>query len=467
MLFALKSSVGVRLALTIFLVIALSWILSAGTASYIAYERMQALREEMLRRPDLYPVPIPEPRFGIMDFLIGPRPELGLPRPEPRPPMGDLRPGPPPIPPGNLPPSPMPGPPPNNQPGFSPGRPPNPIPLNGPPPGQVVGPGLGPRPDQPPPIGPGPTPILVTRTAIAVLLAVLAGAWLSAGFTKKLLRLARGASAFNEGNFSYRIADMGEDEFAQVGATMNSMAARVAQQVSRLEDDAKRRRQLLADVAHELRGPVATLRTMAGALQDGVANDSERRERAIDSLVRTSDRLLRLVTDLLELARLDLHELPIHPRLTDLRELAATSIELHSASAAQAGITLRPIDEGEPVMAYADPSRVSQALDNLLDNSISYAGAGSEVSIMLEDSINPRIIVSDNGRGIAAAHLPYIFDSFYRTDKARTLEKGHSGLGLRISRALIEAQDGTLIITSGEGAGTVAVITLPRDARSV
>lgn len=325
---------------------------------------------------------------------------------------------------------------------------------------------VGPRPDIPPRIDPGPTRTIIVRTVIAMLLAILAGGWLSAGFTRKLRRLAKGAGAFNEGNLSYRIADLGDDEFARVGATMNSMAARVAEQVGRLEEDAKRRRQFLADVAHELRSPVATLRTMAGALQDGVANDSERRDRAVDSLVRTSDRLLRLVTDLLDLARLDLHELPIHPQQTDLTELVATSIELHSVSATQAGIALRPIDETEPVMAYADPSRVSQVLDNLLDNSISYAGSGAEVSITLEDSKTPRIIVSDNGHGIAAAHLPYIFDSFYRADKARTVDKGHSGLGLRISRALIEAQRGTLALTSKEEAGTTVTITLPRDAKS-
>ena len=300
--------------------------------------------------------------------------------------------------------------------------------------------------------------------AIAVLLAILAGAWLSAGFTRKLRHLSKGAGAFNEGRFDYRIADLGDDEFAQVGATMNSMAGRVAEQVGRLEEDAKRRRQFLADVAHELRSPVATLRTMAGALQDGVANDSQRRDRAIGSLVRTSDRLLRLVTDLLELARLDLHELPVHPQPADLRELAATSIELHAASAAQAGITLGHIEDGEPVMAYADPSRVSQVLDNLLDNAISHAGTGAQAQITIEDSDALRIIVSDNGRGIAAAHLPYIFDSFYRADKARTLDRGHSGLGLRISRALIEAQGGTLTLTSREGAGVTVIITLPRFA---
>ncbi len=443
MRFVPKLSVGARLAITVFLAIALSWILSAGTVSYIAYQRMLALHQEMLRRPDLYPVPIPEPRFGIMDFLIGPRPQLGPPPLGPRPPLRN----------------PQPGPPPDWRPDLFP-------PAPRPPLDQPPGPDLRPRPipQGPPPADPGATSILVTRAAIAVLLAILAGAWLSAGFTRKLRHLSKGAGAFNEGRFDYRIADLGDDEFAQVGATMNSMAGRVAEQVGRLEEDAKRRRQFLADVAHELRSPVATLRTMAGALQDGVANDSQRRDRAIGSLVRTSDRLLRLVTDLLELARLDLHELPVHPQPADLRELAATSIELHAASAAQAGITLGHIEDGEPVMAYADPSRVSQVLDNLLDNAISHAGTGAQAQITIEDSDALRIIVSDNGRGIAAAHLPYIFDSFYRADKARTLDRGHSGLGLRISRALIEAQGGTLTLTSREGAGVTVIITLPRFA---
>lgn len=428
MRFVPRISVGARLTSAILLAIAMSWFLSAGTSSYMAYQRIRTLRQEMLRRPDLYPVPIPDPEFSVRDLLFGPRPQLG------RPPWAGPGPGP------------QPGPPPGGPIG---GPPPNAPPPNGPPPPE--------RAEPPDPLG-----MLLIRVGIALALAVVAGKWLSRGFTGRLEDLAKGAGEFDSGNLRYRVPEAGDDEFGRVASAMNRMAERVSGQISRLEEDAEGRRQFLADVAHELRGPVATIRTMAGALEDGVAEEPERRERAISSLARTSERLLHLVNDLMDLARLDLKELPIHKRAADIREVVSAALDSRAASAAEAGISLVPIEESAPVIAFVDPDRLIQVLDNLLDNAISYAGAGSEVRVAIDDGRTVRISVSDNGRGIPAAHLQRVFEPFYRIDAARTTSEGHSGLGLRISRGLIRAHGGELTITSTERSGTTAEITLPK-----
>ena len=450
MRFAPKLSVGAQLTAAILLAIVLSWILSAGTSSYVAYQRIRALRQEMLARPDLYPVPIPEPQFTVWDFLLGPRPELA--RLPDRPPLRpELR---PPVPGGPF------GPPP---PGMRPALPPGmrlALPPGGLPPNAGPQPPDGPQPAGP--RGPGPGAMLAVRGAIALLLALIAGRYLSWRFSGRLDELAKGAGAFDAGNLSYRVPEGGDDEFARVAAAMNRMAERVARQIGDLERDAESRRQFLADVAHELRGPVATIRTMAGALEDGVAEEPERRERAVSALVRTSERLLHLVNDLLVLARLDLKELPISARRADIRELAAAAVESRAAAASQAGVTLLPIEPGPPVIASVDPDRLTQVLDNLLDNAISYAGSGASVRVTVDEGQTARLTVSDNGQGIPAAHLQRIFEPFYRVDPARTMDEGHSGLGLRISRGLVRAMGGELALTSREGAGTTAVITLPR-----
>jgi two-component system, OmpR family, sensor histidine kinase VicK len=211
-----------------------------------------------------------------------------------------------------------------------------------------------------------------------------------------------------------------------------------------------------------LRSPVTTLRTMAQALEDGTASDPERRSRAIGALVRTSDRLLNLVTDLLDLARLDMKELPIHLKDVDVRELAAAAVSAHTVAAAEARIALLPVEAGPPVIVSADPDRLTQVLDNLLENAIRYAGGGSEVRVAVEDGPATRLIVSDNGRGIPAKHLPYIFEPFYRADPVRTPGDSPSGLGLRIARGLIEAHGGELTLASEEAKGTTVVITLPQ-----
>ena len=419
-----RISLGAQMTAVILLAITLSWVLSSGLTSYLAYTRIRALHQEMLARPDLYPYAIPEPRFGIREFLLG-----FDPRPRQAPPM--------------------------------PGRPE----VGQPPPPWVL------RPNAPPPNqGPPPrddlaaTSMLVFRAMLAILLALIAGAWMSSRFSRRLQELASGARAFDSGNFRHRVPETGDDEFTQLAVSMNEMAERVSNQISGLEEDASRRRQFLADMAHELRGPVTTMRTMAGALDEGLADDPERRARAVGSLVRASDRLLSLVNDLLQLAKLDLRELPIHPRNIELRELASSAVEAHQAAASQAGIVLHPVEGDAKVHAFADPDRLTQVLDNLLINALSHAGEGSQVRVRVEGGDAAKIVIADNGRGIPASDLPYVFEPFYRVDSVRSPSEGHSGLGLRICKGLVEAQGGTLTLTSREGAGTTVTITLPGTA---
>ncbi len=452
MRFAPKISVRAQLTLTILLVIVTSWVLSAGLTSYIAYQHVRAIRSQMLQHPDLYPNPIPEPRFEPRDLVFGPQFRLGPPRPPQAPP------GPP-------------GPPP------PPGSPP------GPPPGGF-GPPPGPGPAPPRPEAGDPGNIMLSRVAVALLLALLAGTLLGRKLTRRLVELSRGAAAFRAGDFKHRIDVGGGDEFTQVATAMNEMAERVSAQIDTLEEDVKRRRQILADVAHELRSPVTTMRTMAGALQDGLAEDEDRRDRAVKSLVSTSDRMLHLVSDMLELARLDLHELPIHADRIDIRELIGASLHSKAASSEAAGVSLPALEEGPPVIVNVDPDRLTQVFDNILDNAISHAGSGARVRVRVEESDSPgcfgkpvfenrprcfgkplsrnvKITFADDGKGIPADHLPYVFDPFYRVDSARTVSESHHGLGLRIARGLIEAHGGTLTLTSEQGKGTSVTITLP------
>lgn len=386
----------------------------------------------MLKRPDLYPMPIPEPAFGIRKFLTGRGPFLG----EPRPPRMPLRPG------GPLPPGPP-----------RPQGPPNAV--------------VGPRPAGPPPQGPLPPPRsfelrwLLVRLTVALGLAALVGAWLGKRFTTPLTQLADGATAFRTGQFAHRIPSSGKNEFASVADAMNEMAARVSEQIDKLEKDAQRRRQFLADIAHELRSPVATMRTMAGALQDGVAEEPERRERAISSLARTSERLQRLIEDLMELAKLDLNELPLNKRDVDLRELVESALHSHEAEAAAADVVLLPLAPGAPVRLTIDPDRMTQVLDNLIGNAVSYAGRGAEVRVTIDGGDPVSVTVRDTGSGIWPDELPYIFDPFYRSDRARNPGDPHSGLGLSIARKLVEAYGGEMRLSSEEGKGTTVTVLLP------
>jgi two-component system, OmpR family, sensor histidine kinase BaeS len=449
---ALKGSVGSQLALLVLVTILLSWMISGAVSYLLVRHDIHVWRQEMEARPDLYPTLMPEPPFSWVELLLGP--QTAVPR---RLFMG-----------------PMQGAGRNQQPSPSPG-------IYVPQPGSS-GPVIIVPEDMHPPdmgfrrgnpsfnnIGRFPWWWTVTiRLTIALLLAALSGFILSRRFTRPLKELADGAREYQGGTFSHRIPYEGDNEFTEVAVSMNAMAERVSQQLASLEEDAVRRQHLLADVAHELRGPVMTLRTMAGALQDHTAGDAERRDRAVASLVRVSDRMQHLVTDLMELARLDLRELPVHLQTVDVRDLADTCVGQHTAAAECAGLTLHSVEPGPPLPIAADPDRLAQVLDNLLDNAISHAGNGAEISVTLTRVTGEhpavRLTVSDTGQGIAPQHLPFIFDAFYRADAARTPGNAHSGLGLRIARGLMEAMGGTLTLESAEGQGTQVTLELPVNA---
>jgi two-component system sensor histidine kinase BaeS len=273
--------------------------------------------------------------------------------------------------------------------------------------------------------------------------------------------LAEGASALRSGSFGHRVPLSGSDEFGRVATSMNEMAERIAEQIGELEEDSRRRQQLLADVAHELRSPVASLKTMAEALRDGIASGPQRTKRASQAIADSAARMEGLVNDLLELARLDLHELPLHLQPVDVRAAVADCLRRHKQEAEEAGIAIETLKRSGPALVSADPHRLAQILDNLLDNAISYAGEGADVSVTVASGDPVSIIVADSGRGIAAKDLPYVFDAFYRGDAARTPGEHHSGLGLRIARGLAEAHGGALRIESVEGEGTRAILTLP------
>ncbi len=404
----LKINVRAQLTLTILLAIMVSWLCSSGINNFLTWRQLGAFRTEMLAHPDLYPAPIPEQSFGIWEFLFGYPQRMPAAKNEPEPPASNA------------------------------------------PPQQLSSEQLNHQ-----------RSTTSVTLFIALVIALLFGVLVSRRFTRPLTALMQGAQAMIAGNFDYRIRLRGKEEFAQLAETLNQMGAQVSLQITQLQNEAQMRRHFMADIAHEFRTPLTTLRTMAGALEDGMANDPERRERAIRSIARTSDRLLRLVTDMLELAKLDLHELPLHRQPVDIRELAASCIQAHADSARQVAVHLQALEYGEPLMAEVDPDRLAQTLDNLLANAINHAGAQAEVSVLIESGPPVRITVTDTGKGIPARHLPFICEPFYRADSARNPGDKHSGLGLRIAKALVEAHGGQLRITSIEGQGTQVEISLP------
>lgn len=229
-----------------------------------------------------------------------------------------------------------------------------------------------------------------------------------------------------------------------------------------MEENERQRQAMVSDIAHELRNPLTNVRGYLEGAQDGLVPLDEA---LIASLLEESTLLGRLVDDLQDLALADAGRLHLHPEPLDAADLVEQVTAAHRAAAAVAGITITA-DVAGPVPIEADPGRLCQALGNLVGNALRHTPAGGSVTLTASADDGPSrpsatITVADTGTGIAAKHLPHIFQRFYRADASRSRETGGRGLGLAITKHLIEAHRGTIEAESVEGAGSTFTIRLP------
>ncbi len=302
----------------------------------------------------------------------------------------------------------------------------------------------------------------LVRALVLIAISIAPALLLGSRFVKRIRELDQGARAFSAAEFRHRVPVRGADELDEVASTMNKMADRVAAHIAAAEEDARRKQQLLADLAHELRSPVATLRMMSEALRDGLADDPGRRQSAVAAIASSAERLQRLVDDSLTLARLGLDQLPLHVESLDLTAVAAEAVERHRRAAEAVGVTLHAPDRGASLRVEADRHRMDQVLDNLLTNAIDHTGSGTEVRVVMEDGDLAGFSVVDNGRGVAPEELPYLREPFYRCDASRTPGAEHVGLGLGIATGLARLHGGDLTIMSEPGEGTTVTVRVPR-----
>jgi two-component system, OmpR family, sensor histidine kinase BaeS len=296
-----------------------------------------------------------------------------------------------------------------------------------------------------------PGPVIAAAALVAVL-AVAGTALLSRRVLRPIGTLIAASQRLGAGDLSLRVPTRGRDELAQLAHSFNRMA-------DSLQRGEERQRRMVADVAHELRTPLANLRGYLEALKDGVIPASPE---LLASLHEEAVLQQHIVDDLQDLALAEAGTLTYHRTSTDLAELLETCRTAQQAAADAAQVTLTVEADG-PVMANVDPDRLRQVIGNLVTNSLRATPSGGTVTL---SAICPAggtvaVMVCDTGVGIAAEDLPHIFDRFWRADAARDRTTGGSGLGLAIARHIVNDHDGTICASSAKGAGTTITITLP------
>jgi len=296
---------------------------------------------------------------------------------------------------------------------------------------------------------------LVGAVILAILLAGVAGTLLSRRIARPVEAMARTAQAVAGGDLERQApTDSSIRELDSLGQAFNGMTTslRRSEQV---------RNAFIADVTHELRTPLTVIKGTLETLEDGALEDMEGRGPLMDSMQRETERLIRLVNEMLVLARADGGALKLDLQPLNLAELASSRCKYLTRLAASRRVELRVVD-GKDCRAYGDADRLAQVFDNLLDNAIRHAHEESTVTINIEkEGEEIRCAIRDHGKGIPAEHLPFIFERFYRGDASRNRQTGGTGLGLAIVRALVLAQGGRVNADSVEGEGTTVTFWLP------
>jgi two-component system OmpR family sensor kinase/two-component system sensor histidine kinase BaeS len=286
------------------------------------------------------------------------------------------------------------------------------------------------------------------------LLAVFISVRTFRGIATPLSDVMAAADAVAEGDFTVRIEEDRQGDFGQLSRSFNRMAGE-------LERAEQQRRNLTADIAHELRTPLHIIQGNLEGILDGVYEPTAEH---INTTLDETRLLARLVEDLRTLSLAEAGQLPLVIEPVNIGELLADVQTSFSGQAEAAGIDLSLAlnGQGKAMMISGDIGRLDQVLTNLVANAIRHTKAGGQVILsaeIVEDGIE--IVVQDNGEGIDAADLPYIFDRFWRADRARPHSDGTVGLGLAIARQLVRAHDGKIEVESQPGQGTTFTIFLP------
>lgn len=286
----------------------------------------------------------------------------------------------------------------------------------------------------------------------ALVLSLLLSLLLGYRLLQPVRALTRAANRMAGGDLTQRVQVHGHDELAQLGETFNHMAAS-------LQQAGETRRAMTADIAHELRTPLAVQRANLEALQDGVYPLSKEN---LAPILEQNLLLTRLVDDLRTLALADAGQLDLDLQPTDLPRLAQGVVEQFAPQAdmSQVVINLDAPQSCPPILA--DPARLRQILVNLLSNALRYTPAGGRIEVEIHCGREMlQLVVHDSGPGIQPEALPLVFERFYRGDRARNRSEGGSGLGLAIARQLAEAQGGALAAANHPQGGAIFTLTLP------
>lgn len=291
----------------------------------------------------------------------------------------------------------------------------------------------------------------------AIILVCMISYFVAKNLSRPLVEMRKAAEKMAKGELEVRIETLGNDELNELGNSLNQLAAKLQLQETS-------RKNMTSDIAHELRTPLATIKSHLEAFEDGVFQPTSDR---IHSLKEEIERLISLVQDLEHLTAMESPEFSLEKKQEELNKIITKSMDAVAGAFVQKGVAL--YSELQPnVELSVDAKRIAQVLINLLSNALRYTPAGGKVIISThaeKDSVF--ISVKDTGIGIPKEEIKQVFERFYRGEKSRSREHGGSGIGLTIVKRIVEAHNGLIWIKSESGKGTEVHMKFNREKAGI
>jgi signal transduction histidine kinase len=302
---------------------------------------------------------------------------------------------------------------------------------------------------------------LSTKSIIAILLvSALVGLFLLWIITKRLNLIIRGIELFRSGNLKSRIPVKSNSDLDKIGIVFNEMAGTIEKNIEELKGIDNLRKELISNVSHDLRTPVASIQGYAETLlMKGENISTDERKKYLDTIYKSCERLQKLVNDLFELSKLESHQIKLNKEPFSIAELVNDVASKYRLISQRNGISINTTVNSSIPLVEADISLIDRVLQNLIDNAVRFCKEGDYINIVIEPESDQmiKLSIADSGAGIEKASLPHIFERYYKGDAY----KQSSGLGLAIVKRIIDLHQTNIQVQSIKGKGTTFTFNLP------
>jgi len=296
---------------------------------------------------------------------------------------------------------------------------------------------------------------IVIVSIVILVMVLIVSQIVAKRLTKPLTEIAEMVKEIKAGNLDQKLPVRSNDEIGRLAELINEMTDKLKEDIEQLKKLERVRSEFLGNVSHELRTPIFSLKGFIETLLEGAVDDPAVNRRFLEKAYHHANRLDTLLSDLIEISRIESGEMKMSFRYVDAVSILKNLIADFSDSAAKRKQNLLVETPDHEVLVLGDKDRLRQALGNIVDNAIKYSPEGATTTVrLIEAERTATISISDAGPGIEDVHLSRIFERFYRVDKTRSREVGGTGLGLAIAKHIVEAHSSKISVTSEMGEGT-------------